>query len=83
MTKQKLPPALRCTSCGKTSAYQGIGQADCIEMYGGVRCKGTMRSRINPNDWEPCPNCSGTGISDDSRCYRCNGDGHLFVHNSR
>lgn len=74
---EKMVPESRCTRCGKASSV--LGNRDCFEVIDGKRCKGAYKNWPSPNDWCECPVCKKTGFHEGHACYRCKGDGWIFI----
>jgi len=76
---KKLRPDAGCMRCGR--AYNGSFERTvmcAIPNSSGMPCGGRIFWRPNPEDWTECPACAGTGLSTDTACQRCHGDGWLM-----
>jgi hypothetical protein len=73
----KHKPVGVCSGCGKYVKNLSLVDTDCFRDRQGNKCKGSIRSAINIDDWEPCGVCSGESWD----CQHCQGTGWRYVRN--
>src|SRR5262249_10453984 len=80
MEKRPLPVTC-CTVCGVVGYTIERANTQCGKRFDGKRCKGTISSALQENDWAECPSCNSTGWAGlkGLRCTQCDGAGWLFA----
>lgn len=83
VTPQPRPKA-RCPECGTVSIFAEHINRRCATRHklpdGNVeRCAGTFQGAVEPGDWNACPDCGTTGVTDDGDCPHCAGAGWLYA----
>jgi hypothetical protein len=74
-------PVTFCTNCRAFGYNIGVASGKCGRKVDGKKCKGTVQSAIQENDWIDCPSCKATGLDGDRTCRQCIGSGWIFVRN--
>jgi hypothetical protein len=81
MGKRPLP-VTHCTNCAKAGYRFDLVQEPCGQMIHGKRCKGSIQSATEINDWAACPSCNATGWVG-ATCAQCDGAGWLFAREKK
>jgi hypothetical protein len=76
-TKPK--PVAVCTRCGAVSYTVNLINGQCSQTVAGKRCIGVNGSALNPDDWNQCAACAGTGSIEGTRCGHCDGTAWLYA----
>jgi DnaJ-class molecular chaperone len=74
-----LQPVAVCEVCGDHARSSALINEKCAQFYDGFQCRGMYVSRLNYDDWAPCPHCRGTGEIEGIQCATCEGDGLVDV----
>lgn len=79
MAEERRRPIAVCTKCGvQTSHAEHQGQ-QCYHRIDGKRCRGRLKSVVDEDEWQKCPDCAAVGWVEGERCGRCIGHGWLHV----
>jgi len=75
MQSKQPRPVTICTHCRTVGYSLDSINARCGRtVWRNERCRGGISSALNENDWQECPDCSGTGYKTEmSRCTQCDG----------
>ena len=78
-TEKQRKPVSMCTDCRTVAFELSYGHDECPEMRGSRKCRGVLKSTVNPSDWMECERCGAGGRTENEDCAYCNGVGWLFV----